>query len=70
MGVVSWGLYHESEKLKKEEYENLIELEFCGKMFKSLPSWDKYLSNLYGNYMELPKEENRKIHDIDAWLVD
>lgn len=48
---------------KIEEMFPLKNVEFCGKFFKSPKNEESYLEILYGkNYMELPKEENRKSH--------
>ena len=37
----------------------MIEMEFEGKMFYAPKGYDVYLKNLYGDYMQLPPEEQR-----------
>lgn len=42
--------------------EGFTELKFEGRSFQSVKEYDKYLTMLYGDYMTLPPEENRKPH--------
>lgn len=44
-------------KMKKEEYLDLIDVEFCGLMFKCSSNYHKTLRNIYGDYMKLPPKE-------------
>lgn len=43
-------------------YHDPVELEFEGKFFPAPGNWDALLSNLYGNYMTPPEENNRGGH--------
>lgn len=46
-----------------------VELEFEGKKYAAPKGYEKYLSALYGNYMELPPVEQRvSNHCFKAWL--
>ncbi len=40
-------------------------VEFEGHTFQTTKHWDYYLSKIYGNYMELPPESQRKVHIIE-----
>ena len=42
-----------------DEWEEPTEFEFEGSRFKGPREWDKVLKMLYGDYMKLPKEEDR-----------
>ena len=33
------------------------------------PEWDKYLKQIYGNYMALPPENQRQSHSLDAYWI-
>lgn len=43
-------------------FDEMIDVEFEGYQFKCFKEYDTYLSLLYGNYIELPPEENRVAH--------
>lgn len=45
-------------------YENTIDTVFEEEVFQGIKDYDSYLYFKYGDYMELPKEENRKIHPV------
>lgn len=45
---------------KREYFDNTIEMPFEDTMMRCPIGWDKYLTEQFGNYMELPKLENRK----------
>ena len=52
------GFY--KEIMPREYIGNPILKEFEGEMFYIPEQWDKYLTHLYGDYMKLPSEEERK----------
>ncbi len=64
--AAAWG-YGAVERMNKEEAEKTVEVEFHGKKFKAMGCWEKYLTNLYGNYMELPPENKRYNHKMNVW---
>ena len=51
--------YQEKEILPREAFENFVEVEFCKKRFMAISCYDKYLGNLFGDYMKLPPLEQR-----------
>lgn len=53
----SWG-----KIFNKSDIFPLTKIEFCGKYFNAPKECDKILGNLYGDYLELPKEEDRRWH--------
>lgn len=53
-----------------EDFDNLIDLEFEGHTFKACPHWDDYLKGLYGDYMQLPPEDQRYTHGMKVWRAD
>lgn len=46
--------------LKREWYDNTLEVEFEGYKFYALEGYDQLLSLVYGDYMTLPSENQRK----------
>lgn len=54
----------------KNMFKNLIEVEFEARKYPAPNNYDRYLKDVYGNYMELPPESQRKTHPIEAWWND
>lgn len=52
------------------DFDNLTEIPFEGRPFKSVKHWDIFLSTYYGNYMTLPPAEKRITHNLTAWRED
>ena len=50
----------------KNEIFPLLKKEFEGKLFNVPANYDTYLTQAYGNYMELPPESERTSHNIEA----
>lgn len=57
---ITTGVYLNKEVLSKEELFPVAELPFEDGLFHAPACYDKYLRQLYGDYMQLPKEEARK----------
>lgn len=55
---------------KREWYEDTIDIEFEGVVLKGPRRYDEYLTFLYGDYMKLPPEENRKAHPVSTFKMD
>lgn len=53
--------------MDKKEFEQSVEVTFEGHTFEAPSCWDSYLSNLYGNYMELPPKEKQITHELKVW---
>lgn len=57
----------EQTRIKKSDYTDCVDVEFHGHMFHAPSCWDQYLKDTYGNYMELPPENKRYAHSIEAY---
>lgn len=55
------------ERMKKEAFIPYEDKEFHGRMFHAPACWDDYLKAMYGNYMELPPEDQRNGHFMDVY---
>ncbi len=53
----------------RAELENSVDVEFEGHRLKAMSCWDDYLTQTYGDYMQLPPEEKRATHRVKAWRV-
>ena len=67
VGLVTWGLYGPGERIKKDEFEKETTVQFEGHEFSGVSCWDSYLTNIYGDYMQLPPEEDRIDHAMIAF---
>ncbi|MFV0635179.1 LicD family protein [Mitsuokella sp. WILCCON 0060] len=70
VGAITWGIYGVREKMLKREFEKSVEVIFEGNRYPAFSCWQSYLSNLYGDYMELPPVEKRKTHEMEAYCLD
>lgn len=52
---------------KKEMFDDLIEVEFEHKYYLAPRNYDLYLRGLYGDYMKLPPEGQREVHDFEVY---
>ena len=59
-----FGSYRSKEIAEKEVFTELADIKFEGKTFMALKNYDKYLSNIYGDYMKLPPKEKQVSHHM------
>ena len=50
--------------LSSNYYNEYAEKEFEGHQFKVIKEYDKYLKELFDDYMKLPPEDKRKVHPV------
>ena len=64
--VCSTGDYNvRKETFPKEYYDELIDMKFEDGNYPVSKHYDKMLTQIYGDYMKLPKKENRKVkHNV------
>ena len=60
IGVMTAPRQTISEKVKKEDYLRAVSVLFEGNVFHAPSNYDTYLHQLYGDYMRLPPEEDRR----------
>ena len=65
-GNIVWGRGFPSI-VEKTSFDKYIDVEFEGIKFKTIKNYDKYLSNLYGDYMKIPEEQDRVTHLFKAY---
>ena len=56
------GAWGKKEVVPKQWLEETVKLEFEGAVFCAPKEYDKYLRNVYGDYMQLPPENKRISH--------
>lgn len=47
---------------KKDIFEEFVDIQFAGEIFKSISHYKEYLTQRYGDYMKLPPVEERIAH--------
>lgn len=67
VGAISWGLYGPGERLPAGAFSHMVEVEFEGMKFPAMYCWDEYLTGIYGDYMQLPPEDQRVRHEMSVW---
>ena len=67
LGIPS-GISYEREIFLSRVFRELTVIEFCGNEFNIPAAYDEYLTNLYGDYMQLPPPEAREYHA--AYKID
>lgn len=66
---IAWNVYGVKEAIKREAFEDTVTVMFEGHEFPATASYDTWLKGMYGNYLELPPEGERKNHGFKAWRV-
>ncbi len=69
VGGISNG-YGPQEKMPKKEFMDRVEVQFEDRTVYAPGCWDYYLSQLYGDYMKLPPEDQREDHSMTIWVKD
>ncbi len=62
VGSITAGMYGRKEVIKKEWMEPTVYFPFDRLSVPLYKDYHKYLSGLYGDYMQLPPEDERKTH--------
>lgn len=69
VGGIAWSL-GPKERMRREDYVPIQDVEFNGRMFHAPACWELYLKQIYGNYMELPPVEKRVNHSNVVYMKD
>lgn len=62
------GIYGQREYMGSETFKHYIDVEFEGRKLKAIADYDAYLTQHYGDYMQLPpKEKQVSHHEYKCW---
>lgn len=65
--MVGWGQFNDGP-VPKCAFDEYMDVEFEGHIFKAITGYDKYLKGTYGDYMQLPPISERvPSHNFDAF---
>lgn len=71
VGVSTACHYGNRETMKRQDMEKETRLMFEGRLFPVPIGYEQYLSNLYGDYMTIPKDAEEKGYShLDHWTVE
>lgn len=71
VGAVLAMHYWDKETIEKQYMERACYLPFENRMLPVPIGYDKYLQNLYGDYMKIPKDAEEKGYShLDHWTVE
>lgn len=68
VGNRSWPT-KDKEMFNKEIFSEAIYHQFRDEKFPIPIGYDEYLSKMYGNYMQIPKPEDRVYHDFEGYVL-
>ncbi len=69
VGGISNG-YGPQERMPRKDFVDRVEVQFEDRTAYAPGCWDYYLSQLYGDYMKLPPEDQREDHCMTIWVKD
>lgn len=70
VAIVTWGAYGIGERMPLSGYEEQTTAEFEGRTFPCMSCWEEYLTGIYGDWRQLPPEDQRVAHYMKAWRVE
>lgn len=60
--IVGCAVWEPDERFNREDFSDCTDMIFCDYSFKVPVGYDNLLKQLYGDYMQLPPENDRKAH--------
>ena len=69
VGCIMWG-YGPRERMSRKKFGKAVMVPFEGRQMPAPSNYHHYLTGLYHDYMQLPPEEKRIMHGMDAWLLE
>lgn len=64
------GMLGAREIMEYKYFEKTVDLDFEGHQFMAPIGWHEWLSSLFGDYMQLPPEDQRYTHPFEAYFRD
>ena len=67
VGAITYGIYGPGERCLHDEVVDFTEVTFEGKRYPAPGCYDRYLTQIFGDYMQLPPEDQRADHKMKVW---
>lgn len=68
VGAITMGIYGPGERCLRSEVAQTEHISFEGRSICAPGGKEKYLSQIFGDYMQLPPENQRKDHRMTVWI--
>ena len=65
-GVTCSYIYGEGEANVRADYYPVKKVPFEGKLYNAPSNYDAYLTQIYGDYMTIPKKEDQNKHNTSV----
>lgn len=66
ISAISWQTSFKGN-LNSNVFNNMIRVPFEGKRFPIINDYKKFMTEIYGDYMQLPPKEKRQTHHLEAY---
>ena len=67
VGAITYGIYGVGERCLHDEVVAFTNVTFEGKQYCAPGCYDRYLRQIFGDYMVLPPAEKRVDHKMKVW---
>lgn len=68
VGNVVWP-YKDGDVFDRDVFSKALPCLFVDQEFPIPVGYEQYLTNMYGDYMQIPKPEDRVIHDFEGYVI-
>lgn len=69
VGLVVWGI-GVRERIDKAAFEIPVKVKFEGAQLNAPSNYVEYLTRQFGDYMQLPPEDQRQTHGVTAYMIE
>lgn len=68
VGAITYGIYGMGERCLREEVVQFTKIPFENREYIAPGGYEKYLTQIFGDYMKLPPENKRVDHKMKVWI--
>jgi lipopolysaccharide cholinephosphotransferase len=69
VGAITYGIYGTGERCPHDAVVDFTTVTFAGREYQAPGCYDLYLTQIFGDYLTLPPEEQRKDHRMRVWAT-
>lgn len=68
VGAITYGIYGVGERCLHDEVVQFTRVLFENHEYFAPGGYEKYLTQIFGDYMKLPPEKKRRDHQMKVWV--